>query len=269
MMMRIFFKSLVSTLLGGFLLIANAAFAQEATGVQELPNVPREMHLFLLIGQSNMAGRGKVEAADSATHPRIWMLDRENTWVLARDPVHFDKPAIAGVGLASEFARTLAQDDPQVTVGLIPCAFGGTSLEEWKAGGELYRNAIERTKIASRSGTLQGILWHQGEADSAPERVKTYPARFASMIAQMRTDLNAPDVPVVVGELGHYRPSFGLFNAMLPELIKQVPRAALVSSESLTDKGDNLHFDSPSLRTFGRRYAQAWKRIQQPFAKNP
>jgi hypothetical protein len=30
------------------------------------------MHLFLLIGQSNMAGRGKVEA---------------------RDPVHFDKPA--------------------------------------------------------------------------------------------------------------------------------------------------------------------------------
>ena len=35
-------------------------------------------------------------------------------------------------------------------------------------------------------------------------------------------------------------------------------RVAFVSSQGLTHKGDVLHFDSPSLREFGRRYAHAF-----------
>ena len=66
------------------------------------------MHLFLLAGQSNMAGRGEVEAQDRATHPRIWMLDRHGQWVPAADPLHFDKP-VAGVGPGLAFARVLVE----------------------------------------------------------------------------------------------------------------------------------------------------------------
>jgi hypothetical protein len=37
-----------------------------------------------------------------------------------------------------------------------------------------------------------------------------------------------------------------------------VPNVAYVSSDGLADKGDQLHFDGPSQRTFGERYAAAY-----------
>lgn len=223
--------------------------------------VPENMQLFLLIGQSNMAGRGKVEAQDKQTHPRIFMLNKEQQWVPARDPLHFDKGA-AGVGLGSEFARVIAKTEPQATIGLIPCAFGGTSLEQWKAGGKLYQDAVERTKVAQKSGKLVGLLWHQGEADSSPEKVATYGDRFATMIAQLRKDLDAAEVPLIIGELGRFRAASTDFNAALPAIAAKVPRCAMVTAEDLTDNKDKLHFDSASLRTLGQRYAAAYLKLK-------
>src|SRR5689334_22089321 len=99
---------------------------------------PRDLQLFLLIGQPNMAGRGAVEAQDREPIPRVFMLNKSDEWVPAVDPLHFDKPEIAGVGIGRTFARVLANADPAATIGLIPSAFGGTSLEEWKPDGKLY-----------------------------------------------------------------------------------------------------------------------------------
>jgi hypothetical protein len=80
------------------LLFANFASAQDA----KLP--PKEkFHLILLVGQSNMGGRGTVEAQDKTPHPRVLMLNKANEWVPAIDPLHFDKAA-AGVGLGKTFA---------------------------------------------------------------------------------------------------------------------------------------------------------------------
>jgi hypothetical protein len=222
---------------------------------------PDGMQLFLLIGQSNMAGRGKVEPQDQETDPRIFMLTKELHWTLAKDPVHFDKP-VAGVGLCSQFARTLLKNDANMSIGLIPAAMGGTSLDEWKAGGKLYKNAIDRAREAMKKGKIAGILWHQGEADSAHEKVATYGTRFAAMISQLRKDLGAEHVPVVIGELGHFRPASAEFNTALPEVARRVPLCASVTAENLVDRGDHLHFDSPSLRTFGERYAAAYLKLK-------
>jgi hypothetical protein len=218
------------------------------------------MRLFLLIGQSNMAGRGLVTPQDEVTHPRIFMLTKEGEWVPAKDPLHFDKP-IAGTGLASEFARILAREEPTARIGLIPCAMGGSSLDQWKPGAPLYVNAIQRARIAMENGAVSGILWHQGEADSSPEKISTYATRFASMIAQLRKDLGAEDVPVVIGELGRFREESRAFNENLPEVVRHVPKCALVSAEDLTDKGDKVHFDAAALRTFGQRYAEAFRKL--------
>jgi Carbohydrate esterase, sialic acid-specific acetylesterase len=215
------------------------------------------MNLFLLIGQSNMAGRGVVGAADRVTNPRIFMLTRELSWKLATDPVHFDKP-IAGVGLSSEFARVLVKSDPKIVVGLIPCAVGGTSLDQWSPGGTLYVNAVARAREAMKRGTLTGILWHQGEADIAHDRVVTYGVRFASMIAHLRTDLGAGSVPVVIGEIGRFRRENAEFNAIVPSVARGIPLCSYVTTENLKDRGDGLHFDTPSLYLLGQRYAAAY-----------
>lgn len=102
-------------------LCASAAAAEPVS----LP-AKEKLHLYLLIGQSNMAGRGVVEAKDRVAHPRALKFTKENTWAPATDPLHFDKPTIAGVGLGSSFARAMAEASPDATIGLIPCAVGGT-----------------------------------------------------------------------------------------------------------------------------------------------
>jgi hypothetical protein len=233
---------------------------------------PENMKLFLLIGQSNMAGRGAVGAEEKVVHPRVFALNKQLEWVPAVDPLHWDKPDVAGVGLGSTFGRVVADANPNATVGLIPAAFGGTSLDQWAIGGELYTNAVKRAKQAMQHGRLAGILWHQGESDSGPgndKKVASYTERFSRMIAQLRADLDAQDVPVIVGELGHFRvnDASGPLNAVLAKLPESVPLCACVSADGLADKGDKLHFDTPSLKEFGRRYAAAWTKLARTATK--
>ena len=76
----------------------------------ELPDRD-QVHLFLLVGQSNMAGRGVVAEEDLKPHPRVVMFSKEETWVPAIDPMHFDKP-VAGVGLGKAFGLEIAKSNP-------------------------------------------------------------------------------------------------------------------------------------------------------------
>jgi hypothetical protein len=223
--------------------------------------------IFLLIGQSNMAGRGLVSDADRVPIPGIFAFSKEKIWIPAVDPIHFDRPDRTGVGLGRSFAATLLSMKAATSVGLIPAAFGGSALHEWVPGSAHYVNALERTKAAlaaSPGARLRGILWHQGEADANDEeRAITYRLRFAKFIASLRKDLAAETVPVIVGQLGVFVQTkdysqLQQVNAQLATLPLHIPLAAFVSSQGLKDKGDQLHFDSPSLKEFGRRYALAW-----------
>ncbi|MEN9574150.1 MAG: hypothetical protein RL514_2005 [Verrucomicrobiota bacterium] len=261
-----------SVLLITLSLCASAAAAEPV----KLP-AKEKLHLYLLIGQSNMAGRGVVEPADQVPHPRILKLTKENAWAPATDPLHFDKPTIVGVGLGSSFGRAMAEVSPDATIGLIPCAVGGTPLSRWSKGGDLYQQALERAKLALKDGTLKGILWHQGEADSGNEALaKPYGERLAKMVRDLRADLGAGEVPFVAGQLGEFlkredkdgKPSlWPLVNEQIAALPKSVPHAAAVESTGLRPKSDNVHFDSPSLREFGQRYAKAMRQLQAKPAK--
>jgi hypothetical protein len=224
--------------------------------------------VFLLIGQSNMAGRGVVEARDRVAIPGVMMLNEAKEWVPAIDPMHFDRPDRVGVGLGRAFAAEMLKQRAATSIGLIPAAFGGSALSEWAKGSKYYNNAVERTRAALAAAgphaRLRGILWHQGEADStSEEHAATYRQRFQRFIADLRSDLNAVGAPVVVGELGRFvydRPDFPnpyalLVNEQLATMPLYVQQCGFVPSEGLAHKGDVLHFDSASLREFGRRYA--------------
>jgi carbohydrate esterase-like sialic acid-specific acetylesterase len=251
------------------LLVAVAASAAEPEA--KLPS-REQFHLYLLIGQSNMAGRGMIEEQDKQPHPRVLKFTKENTWAVALDPLHFDKPAITGVGLGSSFGRAMAEANPEVMIGLIPCAVGGTPLARWQKDGDLYKQAALRAKAALKDGTLQGILWHQGENDAGKEETaKNYGQRLAAMIGDLRAELNAKDAPFVAGKLGEFlarqskdgKPNYWpLVNEQLDGLPKLVPGTAVVSSAKLNHKGDGVHFDSASLRELGKRYAKAMQELK-------
>ena len=208
-----------------------------------------------------MAGRGYLQAQDETTDADIWMLDEGEHWVLARDPIHFDS-RFPGVGPGHQFARTLKQTEPAASIGLIPAAVGGTSLNQWRVGGELYDNAVARARQAMKHGHLRGILWHQGEAESRRSEIDSYPQRFAAMIAQLRTDLDAPDAPVVIGELFYGSEQSVRFNETVPTIAAAVPRCGWVSAQGLTDRGDDLHFSAASERKLGQRYAERFLKLE-------
>jgi hypothetical protein len=255
------------------ILVAQVATYAEAQviGVQGTISPPSKgkFHLYLLIGQSNMAGRGAVEEADKVPHLRVMMFNKENAWVPAVDPLHFDKP-IAGVGLGSTFGRVMADAEPAIAVGLIPCAVGGTPLARWQKGKDLYEQALLRAKAAMADGQLKGILWHQGEGDSKREEdAESYGERLAKMVTDLRADLGAGDVPFVAGRLGEFLKAkdgepafFDVVNTGIDSIATRVSKAAAVPSTELKHKGDRVHFDSASLREFGKRYAAAMKNLQ-------
>lgn len=238
----------------------------------EKPLVVRErFHLYLLIGQSNMAGRGRVEPADLALDPRVLALDERDRWVVAVDPIHFDKP-LAGVGLGTTFGKVVAARNPDAVIGLIPCAVGGTRVSQWQKDappvepwGQLYENAVARARVALRDGVLKGVLWHQGEGDSSPGSISRYRARLTRLVEDLYADLGVSGVPFVAGKLGVWDPERHAqrqaFNANLEGLPGWLSPAAVVESEGLGHGGDSTHFSSKALRELGRRYAEAMLRL--------
>jgi hypothetical protein len=183
--------------------------------------------------------------------------------------MHFDKLA-AGVGLGKIFGQIIAEANPGVTIGLIPCAVGGSPIDAWKPGvfypatkSYPWDDMAKRAAVARPAGTLKGILWHQGEADSLPEFAPTYELKLHDLVVRLRKELNAPEVPFIAGQMGKFddvpwTPEKVVVDQAHQDLAKKVPRAAFVSAEGLKHKGDKIHFDSASFRELGKRYAEAF-----------
>jgi hypothetical protein len=217
-----------------------------------------------------MAGRGPLDATGKFVHPRVLMLDKAGQWVPATDPLHFDKPAVVGVGPGYTFGQDLAAHYPKkVRIGLIPCAVGGSSIEAWKKGGydsatntHPYDDALARVRVARQSGVVKGIIWHQGESDSSPEKAAAYLPKLQDLIAAFRQELGDAQLPFVAGELGYYQPAYKRINQQLESLPGKVPQTAVVTAKGLIHKGDGIHFDTQSARELGHRYAAAMLELQ-------
>jgi hypothetical protein len=233
----------------------------------------KPMDLYLLIGQSNMAGRGKVEPEDQKKTPRVLTLSKANGWVPAVDPIHFDKKR-AGVGPGRTFGIAMAEHNSAVTIGLIPCAVGGTSIRKWQPGAEdsktdtrPHDDMLVRLQVALKSGEVKGILWHQGESDGKMGELGTYAAALTQLIERVRTECGSPEIPFVIGQLGQFegRPwSAGRIavDAAHQEVARTVPRCAFVSSEGLADKGGLTHFGAAAARELGKRFAAAMVKLR-------
>jgi hypothetical protein len=228
------------------------------------------LQIFLLAGQSNMAGRGQVGAQDSVANPRVLKLDSTMKWVPAVDPLHWDKPAIVGVGPGRSFGLAIAAKDPSARIGLVPAAVGGSPISSWEPGARdpatgthPYDDALARLRVALRDGKLRAILWHQGESDATPARSILYAAKLSALIARFRADLGDPNLPFVIGQLGRFdaKPWSAerqRVDSVHRAIAASVPNVAYVSSDGLRDKGDTLHFDAASQRALGERYAAAY-----------
>ncbi len=227
------------------------------------------IHSFLLIGQSNMAGRGDIAEAPAIDTAHIKVL-RNGRFQNMYRPVNQDRH-FSGFCLAESFAERYAKQYG-VDVGLIACADGGTALHQWQPGTLLFDHAVYQARLAQRTSTIAGVLWHQGESDAVDGISATYAQRFLPVMGAFRRELNLYDVPFLLGGLGDYladyKPetarNYPAVNLALRQIAKEQPMTGFVSAEGLRGKSDNLHFNTASLYEFGLRYFEEFEKLRDP-----
>jgi len=257
------------------ILITGGLSAEEPTSI---PSSKKDFHLFLLMGQSNMSGGVGLAVGDTKPVPSVlkmrWAKEGEEPkWAPGAHPLHPRRPnkkARFGPGLS--FAEAYVADKSGVTVGLIPMAWGGKSIEQLGKGSGIYSDAIRHAKAAMEEGTLKGVMWHQGESDTVEQtRTDAYEKKLHRLVGDVRKDLGNPQLPFIVGNLAefygtgedHKAPDrvarIDKIKEILRSLPNKVPHAGFVESTGCTPAArPKVHFDRKSCVLLGKRYAEVY-----------
>lgn len=219
------------------------------------------IHSILIIGQSNMGGRGFPSEVEPIVNKGI-LVARNGRWRPMYVPVNPDR-ITSGINLAESFADRYVKEK-HVDLGIIPCADGGTSLDQWAVGSLLFDHACYMAKLAQRTSTIVAVLWHQGESDCGDNNYPLYEEKMLKILDAFRDRLGLHDVPFLLGGLGDFLTEFpgsDVFgrnykhiNEALKRIAAQRERVGFVSAEGLGSNPDKMHFSATALREFGVRY---------------
>lgn len=202
-----------------------------------------DRHLFILSGQSNMAG-----------------LKPENAFL----------PEL----------RKLLPDDEIVHVKL---ARGGQPIRKWvknwdeiaakhdleprKDPGAFYDQLLKlsQEKIDGGKPKTVTFFWMQGEKDAKENLAAAYEESLKTLIANLRRDLDAPEMNFVIGRLSDHKPASGQWEEVREILVKVAsddPRGAWVDTDDTNNKErkgqvvDDLHYTKEGYDLFGQRLAR-------------
>lgn len=223
----------------------------------------KDFDVYLLLGQSNMAGRGTMLAEDTLNVMEgVWLLDGNGRIEPARSPLNKystirKELSMQQVCPGNSFAEKIHEATGRKVL-LVVNARGGSSLEEWMPGNKEYGYfdaAVARAAQAAGYGTVKAVLWHQGESNSS--RPDTYLDSLAVFVSALRKSLGNDRLPFVAGEVGHWTDNAAAFNEEISRITDCIPYSGCVSSEGcsmLKDEADP-HFSRDGQVLLGRRYA--------------
>ena len=246
-----------------------------------------DFHIYLCFGQSNMEGNAPVEDIDKTDVPERFLMmpavdfsatKKMGEWCTAVPPL-----CRPGTGLtpADYFGRTLVEKLPEnIKVGVINVAVGGAKIElfmeEYKdayIAGEAswfkgycaqYDNdplgrLIDMAKIAQKSGTIKGILLHQGESNNGASDWCDKVAEVYKRICY-NLGLDPEKTPLLAGETLYQNQGGACYwhnQTALPKLKNAIPNSYVISAKDLPGNGkDPFHFSAEGYRTLGKRYAE-------------
>ena len=247
-------------------------FPEHSEFIKTLP--PKEnVWIFLLAGQSNMAGRGFVEPRDTVSNNRILSIDKNNNWIHAQEPLHFYEPPLTGLDCGLSFGREMLKYvADSISIALIPCAVGGSEIQQWIGDSihrnvKLYSNFKQKVELAKKQGTIKGILWHQGENDAHTNLIPSYEEKLSILFSKFRTDIQNDSLPIIIGELGSFytppeeQEKWDSINKIIHSFSNISPNTYVINTQDLSSKSDNVHFNASSQRTMGIRFAEKFNKI--------
>lgn len=256
-----------------------------------------EADVWVLAGQSNMQGYGLI-TGQYMPNPKVAIFDLSGNWNPAIPPTHrivtasspaFKKqiftlnPSLTeegwqqmiqaektkptgGVGPDLSFAEAVVSATGRNVI-LVPCALGGTTLEQWSPAlkdegtASLYGNMLER--IRKVGGNIKGILWYQGESQtSRRETVDAFEANLLEFIDSIRHDTKNPDLPFIYVQIGRFcpenrdsEPLWQMIQEKQRALAKQRNNLWVVPSVDLP-LDDVIHIGTAGQHRLGRRLAE-------------
>jgi hypothetical protein len=242
-----------------------------------------------------MQGSGKLPAEQKLNPCIVMMHIKNNQWYIAQHPIHFNGDPVTmqggqerGVGPGLAFAEAIVAHEPDVMVGLIPCALGGSPIAMWQKGNgrSLYDLAVQRARLALENGPagvikLCGALWLQGESNSTETGYSQYDEKFLNVVDNLRTDLQQPELPFIVCTIGSFiaersikrhitKPEeqwnrWSEINDFYLSLPSKRPYTACVDAQDLKDGhiGDYVHYNSEAQAVIGQRFAEKYFQLTQ------
>ncbi|CAN1276677.1 Probable carbohydrate esterase At4g34215 [Linum perenne] len=237
--------------------------------------------IFLLAGQSNMAGRGgvitkhKIKKWDGVippemeSHPEILRLTADMKWETAKEPLHADIDAtkICGVGPGMAFSKAVKErlGEGGGVIGVVPCGVGGTAIAKWARGEELYENMVKRAKESVKCGgegaeikCLLCLLWYQGESDALTEHdAASYQGKMEELVRNVREDLGLPQLPVIQVALASGDDRY-IEKVREAQLGMKMEKVVCVDAKGLKLQEDNLHLTTEAAVQLGIMLADAY-----------
>lgn len=212
------------------------------------PAMGEGKHLFILSGQSNMAG---LNPAISFTPTVQEAFGKDNVIVV--------KSAQGG----QPIRRWYKQWTP---------ASGEAPADKSKIG-DLYDVLMEKVAEATKDQKIATVtfVWMQGERDAREKHGKVYAAAMRGLIDQTAADLKREKINFVIGRLSDFDmedkkyPHWTMVRDAQVKVAKDDERGAWVDTDDLNDgknkqgrdiKND-LHYSVEGYKTLGKRFADA------------
>lgn len=253
----------------------------------------KPIKVFLLGGQSNMAGQGETgdvgglrpaldgEQTDVAIWQNLNSAAKTNTGWEALAPGQ--GASTTKIGPELSLGRALADAYPDYQIALIKYSVGGTNLDvEWDpkdTGGSAYMydgflesmgNALANLTADGLSFEIEGMFWMQGERDARDVGMGSrYQTNLADLIAAIRAQTGEADLPFILGRLaddlntGTYT-ELDVVRAAQAAVGDADDWAAMVDTDAFGMKSDNLHFNAAGQLAMGDAFAEAYLAIPEP-----
>ncbi|MDE0740948.1 MAG: acetyl xylan esterase, partial [Planctomycetota bacterium] len=213
------------------LFLTNAAYAADGK------------HLFILSGQSNMAGLKPEESFIPAVEKEF-----------GKDNVIVVKDAHGGQPIRRWFKQ-----------------WKSAKGEAFKGAGDLYDRLMGKVKASIKGQKIQSISfsWMQGERDAREKHSEVYAASLQGILDQLAADLGRKDINFVIGRLSDFDmqnkryPHWTAIRKVQVDFSEASPRGAWVDTDDLNDgknRGgkdikNDLHYSAKGYVEFGHRLA--------------
>lgn len=167
--------------------------------------------------------------------------------------------------LAQFFAQELRTTSPNIPIGIIQTAWGGTAISRHVKGGDIYKNHI----ALLQGFHVAGILWYQGCDDSANNATAlAYESQFTALINQYRKVFDDASLPFLYVQLARWDDNqytqivrqAQLSTLDNPNLNSTKNVAMTVSID--TDKGTSATIHPLGKEILAKRMADQWKAMR-------